>query len=76
MAVCQQTRTHLENLYGRKMEIIPDRTTRVANMTLCVPVLEGNVRKVMPFGRLPVQSPINRDMSNFCNKLGRVAQSL
>jgi hypothetical protein len=50
------------------MEIFPDRTTRIANMTLYVPVLEGNVRKVMPFGRLLVQSPINRDISNFCKQ--------
>jgi len=68
MAVCRQTRTHEETLYGRKMEIFPDRTTRVANMTLYVPVLEGNVRKVMPFGRLLVQSPINRNISNFCKQ--------
>jgi hypothetical protein len=37
-------------------------------MTLYVPVLEGNVRKVMPFGRLLVHSPINRDISNFCKQ--------
>jgi len=50
------------------MEIFPDRRTRVANVTLYVAVLEGNVRKVMPFGRLLVHLPINRDISNFCKQ--------
>jgi len=52
----------------KKMEIFPDTTTRVSNMTLYVPVLEGNVRKMMPFGRLLLQSPINQDISNFCKQ--------
>lgn len=49
----------IKKIFWEKMKIFPNITTRVANMALYVPVLEGNVRKVMPFGRLLLQSPIN-----------------